>query len=587
MNKPSYILGISESHNATAALLKNGEIIACASEERFTRIKNHPGIPKKAIEFCLKKAEIKADSLAMVTVADLHMGVNLGTDFAKNLHVETKPIDKLFFFFLSHFERLTEQLFPQIRDTLYKTYKNILILKNRNSRRTRTAKLRQFLKISKEKFTFVDHHTCHAAAPLFSSGFIDSHNKILIFTADGTGDFKSATVSIYEKGEIKLLQEVNSQNSLGFFFFHITQFLGFKPIEDEYKIMGLAPYAQYSKFKNIYKSIKNLIKLDSQKQTWRFKFDEVIIKEMMPKLFKFKRFDYVAASAQKILEDTLTFWVSKNVQKYSCNTVVCGGGVFANVKVNQKIASLPHIKESFFMPSPGDESNAIGTAYYTYFTQTKSQPAALSSLYLGASYTEGDIENILKIENSKFEITKPKNINVKVAKLLANNEVVARFVGPMEFGARALGNRSILASPKDKTVVDFINVAIKNRDFWMPFAPTILSERSKDYLVTHSSVSTFMNVAYNSTPLAQKDLAAATHPRDKTTRPQILEKSQNPAYYNLIREFEKITSIGALINTSFNLHGEPIVCTPEDAIKTFLNSGLKYLQLEAYLLIKK
>ncbi len=355
MIKPIYILGISESHNATAALLKDGEIVACASEERFTRVKNQPGIPAKAIEFCLKKAGLNANDLAMVTVADYHIGVNLGTDFAKNLHVETKPFDKILFFLLFHFERFTEPFFPQIRDTLYKTYKNILILKNRNSRKTRIAKLRQILKIPQEKFSFIDHHTCHTAAPLFSSGLIGTNKKILIFTADGTGDFKSATVSIYEKGEIKLLQEVNSQNSLGFFFFHITQFLGFKPVEDEYKIMGLAPYVQYSKFKNIYKSIKNLIKLDSQKQTWRFKVDEVLIKEMMPKMFKFKRFDYIAASAQKILEETLTFWVSKNVKKYTCDTVVFGGGVFANVKVNQKIASLPYLKESYFMPSPGDE----------------------------------------------------------------------------------------------------------------------------------------------------------------------------------------------------------------------------------------
>ncbi len=178
------------------------------------------------------------------------------------------------------------------------------------------------------------------------------------------------------------------------------------------------------------------------------------------------------------------------------------------------------------------------------------------------------------------------NINQYAAKMLAQGHVVARFAGPMEFGARALGNRSILANPKDKNVVDFINMAIKNRDFWMPFAPTILAERSKDYLIANSAVSTFMNVTYHSTPLAQKDLIAAIHPQDKTTRPQILEKYQNPDYYSLIREFENITGIGALLNTSFNLHGEPIVCTPEDALRVFRLSGLTFLIIENYFIWK-
>lgn len=580
-NKPSYILGVSEGHTATAALLKNGEIIACASEERFTRKKLQPGIPKNAIAYCLNFAKINSSDLDKVAVADINPPL-----FGKQKSQKPNLPSGLQKLALGAEEQI-EQKFPNTRLFFYKAYQQIAKLKIPSSQKHRLKKLQKTIPLPKEKFVFVKHHNCHTAAGLFSSPFPLNNQACLIFTCDGVGDFESATISKYQNSRLTKLISIDSQQSLGFFYGHITQFLGLKPIEDEYKVMGLAPYAQGQEVDRVYRILKPYFKTDNSKNHWLIKVNEYHLWRALPNLLKYQRFDHVAACAQKILEEILVWWVKNSIEKYKIQNLVFSGGVFANIKVNQKIAQLKSVKSAFFMPSPGDESNAFGAAYNCYFELTKQVPKPSVKLYLGSSFDDDEVQKSLKKFANKYIVKKPKDINSEVAQLLANNQIVARLAGRMEFGARALGNRSILANPKDKSAVQFINQAIKNRDFWMPFAPTILRERVKNYLITHKADSPFMNVAFDTTPKGQDDLTAAIHSRDLTTRPQILDRETNPQYYDLIRKFEKLTGIGAILNTSFNLHGEPIVCTPEDALKTFLKSNLNYLVLEDYLISKK
>jgi len=263
-----------------------------------------------------------------------------------------------------------------------------------------------------------------------------------------------------------------------------------------------------------------------------------------------------------------------------------------NVKLNLKIMEMPEVRKFFVFPSCGDESLAIGAAYYGYEQVCKDKGKnvdiePLGDLYKGPEYSNEYIENVLKKESgivySFFD-----NIEEKIVELLTKKEIVARFAGRMEWGARALGNRSILADASNYEVVKIINEMIKQRDFWMPFAPTILKEREDDYIVNPKKVpAPYMILAFNSKEKAKKDLVAAMHPYDYTLRPQILEKEENEKYYKIIKIFEEMTGMGGILNTSFNLHGYPIVCSPEDAIHVFKNSGLKYLALENWLVKKK
>lgn len=583
MKKPIYILGISESHTASAALLKNGELIACTSEERFTRKKLQSGIPTNAINYCLEFANITAKDLSEVALADII------PMFVQKKDSPFATANKLRFFsdIVIAIEGKIEEVLPASRYLFYKIYKFVMNLKVPQMKKIRLKKLQKVLPAESKNFSFYDHHLCHMAAALFSSNLVKNTQPVAIFTCDGVGDFECATLSKFQNLSLKKLISIDSQQSLGFFYLHITQFLGLKPVEDEYKVMGLAAYQDDRKNTGSYRILKTFFKINRSKPGWQIKLSAIHLQRKLPKLLQNQRFDQVAAAAQKILEEILVEWIKNAIKKYTTINLAFGGGVFANVKANQKIAQLKNVNHTFFMPSPSDESNAIGAAYYAYFKLTKSLPKPLTSLYLGPNYSESEIAKILKKYKKQFNIKKPQDINLVVAKILAEGQVVARFAGRMEFGQRALGNRSILANPKNREVVDFINQSIKSRDFWMPFAPTILRERTSDYLVLHKADSPFMNVAFDTTPKGQKDLAAAIHPYDKTTRPQILDRKINPAYYDLIKKFEKLTGIGALLNTSFNLHGEPIVATPEDAIRVFKKTKLKHLVLEQWLISKK
>ena len=360
-----------------------------------------------------------------------------------------------------------------------------------------------------------------------------------------------------------------------------------KPGEHEYKVMGLAPYAPLAEMEQVYRIINDWLIVDRKKLKFKTKVNAHQFLKLCHQELSEKRFDWIAGAAQKLIEDRVLELVLAAVSKTGIKNVVASGGVFMNVKLNKIIAEQGAINNFFVFPSSGDESNAFGACYFgCKKINPNNIPVPIADLYLGPNFSIEKISQVIK-KNKKVKKSVPKNIEYEIAQLLSKGEIIARFDGGSEWGARALGNRSILADPANPKVVEEINKMIKNRDFWMPFAPIILDEDKNKYLkYLDNSTGYYMMMAYDTEPDYREDLTAAIHPYDKTARAQILQKEFNPHLWEIINNFKKITGRGVLLNTSFNIHGEPIVGTPEDAIDVFKRSGLKHLALGTYILSK-
>jgi carbamoyltransferase len=439
-----------------------------------------------------------------------------------------------------------------------------------------------------DKIVFVDHHLCHAAAAYYGLGNFD--DDILVLTNDGAGDGLCATVNIGRNGKIERLAEVPEAESVGNIYAMVTFILGMVPLEHEYKLMGMAPYAHQDAAHPIYEGLRALMEFDEKNpMVWRrtegvpetyYSYD------FLRKLLDLKRFDLVCAGLQQFAEDMLTTWVRNCIAKTGIKKLAMSGGVFMNVKANKAIMELPEVESVFIYPSCGDETNAMGAAYQVYAEHADYKAIKpLDHLYLGREFSDDDVLGALG-KTSGLEYQKFEDIESEVAKLLAEGEVVARFKGRGEFGARALGNRSINGDPARPGVIREINEMIKSRDFWMPFAPSMTPEATKTYLKNPKNVdSPWMIMAFD-TSGNPADIAAALHPYDFTARPQVVPEHMNPDYNRLIKQFEKITGRGVILNTSFNLHGYPIVDSPEDAIFVLENSGLRNLAVGNYLVRK-
>ncbi len=597
MSESTYILGISESHNATAALVKDGKLIAAASEERFSRRKTHKGFPKRAIKYVLKEAGISPKELDLVVSSfqnnamyalyesdePSNKGIEPSGNLLGNLIVGLSPLFNEFSYLIPPLRKLRSNIFE------FQYFITQAIMQ-----KPRVEYIQKRLGVPKEKIFFALHHDCHVYGS-YALRTTTHQGPYLVITLDGEGDKYCATVGVYKNGKYTRISSTPNFRSIGRLYLDMTTYLGMKPNEHEYKVMGMAPYSETKRAEKVHAILKPLIWTDdnlvfhSQMDDRLFYF---FIKENLEKY----RFDYLSAGVQLFTEELIVDWVKKAIRKTHIKNLILGGGVFMNVKVNKLIAEIPEVKSISICPSSGDESTAIGAAFYGYElvkngTTNLSLPIEpVGPLYLGPTFTEQDFKNILKKPKWKnqFELIPCRNIPKKIARLLASGEIVALMQGRMEFGARALGNRSILANPQNRDIVDILNQKIKSRDFWMPFASSLLKEAEKDYIKNPKNISgPYMILAFDTTPQAKKDIFAAMHPSDLTTRPQIVEKSWNETYWTIINEFRKLTGIGGVLNTSFNLHGEPIVHTPEDALHTMKESDLNWLATETLLIKKK
>lgn len=582
-----YILGISESHNSTAALLKDGQIIACAQEERFTRLKNQGGFPKKGVDWCLKYASITIDEIDLMVfsyedlIGSLLYAKKQEGGYSATLLGSIKSFIFGRIYTVSGFFPLILSIYQLINKAFHRLVAPIV-------RWHYAQKLSHRLGIPISRIKFINHHLCHA----FAANYIFDQTKFrhLVITNDGSGDEDCGKVFIVEKNKWQEIASTPNRYSLAFLYYYVTQFLGFTPDEEEYKVMGLAPYAKESAVLEILPIFRQLIWCEGL--SFKSKIPQEGYYGYLKLKLQDKRFDEIAGALQVATEELVVTQVKNAIKKTGITEVVLGGGLALNIKANMQTIYQTSLERLSVCPSAGDESTAIGACLWGY-QKMGFQPMILSNLYLGPDFSEKEIAITLKKEkilnSSHFKVTRldRQKLPLFIAKLLSSGKIIARFSGRMEFGARALGNRSILADPRNPKIISIINSQIKQRDFWMPFAPTIVYERAKDYLINPKNIdSPFMAIGFKTTPKAYIEIPATLHPADSTCRPQILKREDNPEFYNLIEEFERLTGVGTLLNTSFNLHGEPIVCTPKDAIKTFKKSGLEYLLLEDYLIKK-
>lgn len=581
------ILGIYPGHDATVVLIRDGVFMEAMSEERLSRCKKHFGFPHLALEYVRNKYKFATNApvyIAGKSPLSLFMG-----SLSDNEKERKNPVPRKWFMraLLTRFSVI--KIFLQIRD--------FILLK-----RVSFGVRERYSNLLEENFRdakkiFLDHHESHAWATV---AFMPrDKKKRLILTLDGEGDDLSGSISIFSDGKLDIKHIFPARKSIGLLYCSVVDILGMKRNEHEFKVMGLAPYAKKTSGERVYSELKEMIWFNEDSMQIESAFDmheataHLIIKEIATR----HRFDSIAYGIQKLTEEIIKQIAVVAIRKYGISDLALGGGVFMNVKANQYLTAMPEVTSIVITPSCGDESLAIGAAVFGYAENNQfnlSRLETLESVYLGSSYSDDEIKQAIDIypgsKNWRVEFFDPKKgitVEQKVSSLLANNSVVGRFKGRAEWGARALGNRSILANPTSRDNVKLINEMIKNRDFWMPFATSMLYERRNDYLVNLKDIyAPHMAVTFDTKPLAHKELIAALHPYDLTSRPQMIKSSVNPEYYDLISEFQKLTGIGGILNTSFNLHGEPNVEKPIDALRTFELSGLPHLAIGNYLCSK-
>jgi len=571
----------------------NGRLVAAIAEERFTRRKNEHGYPRFAVAACLKLSGVAASELDRIAVAtkDLppaYFAVRRDSDFTIK----------------DFWREQTEYWYPVLYENKKLSYQEVFkdkiklenfvydksFLKDEKDivgmREARRAYIAENLKISSsDRIVFKDHHASHAyygvlAAPKASG-------RRLIFTADGFGDGANATIWISDgPGRLKEVFRTD-QCHIGRMYRYATLLLGMKPAEHEFKVMGLAPYANPDYCQRAYEVYAETLQVDGLDFKYKvqphdnfFHFKERLQSE---------RFDAIAYGIQRRTEELLLEWVINGIAQTGIREVIFSGGVAQNIKANKRIWESDCVDSLFVPPGPHDESLSIGAAFMESVESGQLADAknGFTSAYLGIEYDDAEIAKHLKYYQTKSNFLFREACPDDVAEILARGEVVGCFQGRMEFGARALGNRSIVADPRHPRVIQLINDQVKLRDFWMPFAPSVLAEREHDYLVNPKKIDArYMTMAFESTEQGKASISAALHPYDKTGRPNVVHATQNPKYHALISAFEKKTGVGALLNTSFNLHGEPVVEKPEDALSTFERSGLSHMFVGGFLVSK-
>ncbi|MCO4882710.1 carbamoyltransferase C-terminal domain-containing protein [Paraburkholderia caribensis] len=567
------ILGIHDGHTSSAALIRDGRFFGVVQEERYTRTKNQGGFPEHAI------AEIL--DLAGLSWSNVDAAAFSTQTFRNDAMRDRTEVMAVF-------------------DDLFSGTCHAPIRKTRDdtpdaSSPSKKATVRSD-RLRAEGFAgpieFIDHHTCHASAAYFARGQFDS-GRCAVLTADGQGDGASGAVFVGEGCTLTEKCHIPRDDSIAQIYSYLTYLLGFVPLEHEYKLMGLAPYAAGSKgAREISQFFFSMFAQPSAGEyAWR-RVDGVPPSELQAgflfEKLKRRRFDELAAGLQIFFEEFVTEWALNVTRTLQTNELAVAGGAFMNVKLNQRLSQHPSIADFYVVPSCGDESNSLGAAWALSSKIDVPPEGGMRDIYCGRRYGPDEYERALNtLKSTDVFIVRPNDIEGTVAEHLAAGKIVARFAAGAEFGARALGNRSILSRPDSIENLQEINSAIKSRDFWMPFAPSILDVGANRLLSTKAlPYSPHMMISFDTTNEGAKLLAAAIHPKDKTARAQILRQEDNESYYRLVECFHTLTGIPAVLNTSFNIHGEPIVETPEDAVSVFVRSELRTLALGPYLLTK-
>ena len=600
-------IGINWEQNSTAALMVDGKIMGSISEERFSRVKNDERYPYQAINWLLKEFKIsKKNITAVCFISEAWSPAYILTRHYTKMNIDDYISEQKKIWYPRLYENKKVSQLNVFKDKIdfnqfpgKKFWKDKIKIFNNQSDHASNKKLIEIgkqlrkdvvflhLGIDKNKINFIDHSLGHIFYSFFSLGRM---RDTLSISMDAFGDFvnyRAVKFNIKNK-KIYTKEIIKGGNFIiARLYRYITLILGLKPNEHEYKVMGLAPYTKKQYFEKITELFFTLQDVKGLKFYNKKKIPDLYfyIKELLDG----KRFDAISGGLQDYTEKLINKWIVNILKKHKFENISLAGGVAMNVKNNLKISEIKELRNVYIPPSPDDSSQAMGACYVHYFKKFDKQPKPIENAYLGYQIYNNDVEKIInKLSKNNYRIFK-KNINEKAASMLLNNKVLARCVGRSEFGARALGNRSIIANPSNNEIKKIINEKIKNRDFWMPFAASVLDKYSKKYfeLNGHKENYRYMTSCVNTRPRYIEKLKAGLHPYDNTCRPQVVFQKDNPDYYELIKKFGDKSNTYALLNTSFNLHGYPLVNTAQDAINVFKMTDLDGLILEDYLIVKK
>ena len=570
-----YVLGIAHDLViSSACLIKNGKIIFAISEERLNRIKQYKGFPRLSIEACLNFAKIKFSDLDRVSI---------GWNPLNTMSYPSESWSKVSRNRMEYLYSIPNHL------SYFKKFINI-------------DNLEQNLYNKGPKITYHNHQLCHAAGAFYQSGFKES----AILTLDGTGERTTGLLACAKQNKIETISEIEYPNSLGLFYASLTQFLGFKAESDEWKVMALGAYS--SKIKNpyikkfekfySYDNLNNKFNLNMEYFTFPYPetnhglfFSENLIKligEPRKTETKLSKKHYsIAYALQYHFEKIMMFFLDDLYLKYPSKNLVLSGGCIMNCKFNGEIKKKSKFDNIYIPSAPDDSGISIGCSMLSYANSTKFNNKNLNKItsnYWGNSYSNTNISNTLN--SYKLNYRKSKNLSDEISILLKNSKLIGWFQGRSEFGQRSLGNRSILADPRKKNIKDIVNKSIKFREKFRPFAPAILDYCFEDFFETDGEGEiNFMEKTKNFKKNKINLVKGVVH-QDGSGRVQTVSKNYNKKFYELIQAFFKKTSIPILLNTSFNLNGEPIVETPDDAIRTFYNCGLDYLVIEDFIISK-
>lgn len=595
-----YILGVSALyHDAAAALIKDGEIVAAAQEERFTRKKHDPSIPRHAIEYCLKEGKIEAEDLNAVVYYDnpfLTMG-----RFVQNLRYTGADSRDLLEFSLESLVSRKMWVHQMLKECMGRLG-------------------------MEDKLYVAEHHISHAASAFFPSPY----KKAAIITLDGVGEYATTTIGYGEKNQIKLLQEIDYPHSIGLLYSAFTYFCGFKVNSGDYKLMGLAPYGEpvyYQLIKEKLIDIKPDGSYRLNMEYFDYQYGRAMTNDKFAGLFGggrrlpesaiTKREMDMAASVQKVVEEILVL-MARHVKELVGNDVdnlVLAGGVALNCVANGKLYRERIFKNIWVQPAAGDAGGAVGAAMFYYYQYCNNERDVDNihdkqrASYLGPAYTSESVEEYLKSKKYPYhKQADPQELYKRIAELLDEQKVIGLLEGRMEYGPRALGNRSIIGDPRSPEMQSKLNLKIKYRESFRPFAPSVLEESVDEYfelsgkspyMLLCADVQNARRMEFcleeeiesskaNLLPVVNKarsDIPAVTHV-DFSARIQTVSEEDNPVYYGILKAFQQRTGCGVIINTSFNVRGEPIVCTPEDAYLCFMRTEMDVLVTEDCILYK-
>ena len=550
------ILGVAFLADASAAVIRDGAVVAAVSEERLNRVKLWHGVPRASIQKALELAGLNLDQIDLIAT---HGAAPPEPDpqpfHAKELQIKQSDLPA---------DRRKAQL-AQLHSRL-EHERQVL------GKRT-PAYLDEIRALGRPVKVF-GHHEAHAASAYYGSGWDDC----FVLTIDGWGEDGSASFWHGDQGKLIPLARSHTFDSLGYFYGSITKALGFVPHRHEGKILGLAAYCQVPRSYPVLRSM-----IDYDPATKRFlgrmerglyvpRFENPLLKEFVQ---GFPRED-VAAGAQRSLEEVVSAFVTDLGGRMK---LAVAGGVFANVKLNQRLCELSNVEEVFVFPNMGDGGLSLGAAWLAHVQETGGRPEPIRSLMLGPAPDQAQIETVLRREGLRY--CRMPDIEECVAGLLADGQVVARVCGPMEFGPRALGNRSVLYQASDPTVNDWLNRRLQRSEF-MPFAPATLAEQAEtcyEGLASGRDPARYMAMTFSCTSRMKQEAPAAVHV-DGTARPQVVSREDYPQFHRLLTAYHRLTGRASIVNTSFNMHEEPIVCSAEDAVRAFRAGQLPYLAIE-------